>query len=163
MASAANTMVRCASMASRVWWNIGRAARRRPCHHTRLVTLVTPPLGGSRLRDPGSDDEPQPRLVQLAQVARRQHAGVGDHHVCDAVPGLELLHDRQDRQCLGLVALEQPISSGNPWRSTSRPTTICGSTRWGVARTGRPRADLVLSDEEREGSLMTHGPAGVRR
>ncbi len=28
-----------------------------------------------------------------------------------------------------LLPSKQPISSGNPARSTSRPTTICGSTR----------------------------------
>ena len=60
-----------------------------------------------RLGHPRPDDEPQPGLVELAQVRRRQHPGVGDHdHVGQVVPRLELLDDRDDRRGLGLVALE---------------------------------------------------------
>jgi hypothetical protein len=55
----------------------------------------------------GADDEPQPGFVQGFQVRRGQHASVGDDdEVAEAVPGLESLDDRQDRQGLGLVALE---------------------------------------------------------
>jgi hypothetical protein len=59
------------------------------------------------LGDAGSDDEPQARLVQLAQVARGQHAGVSHHdHVGQAAALLEGLDDRDDRGGLGPVALE---------------------------------------------------------
>ena len=60
-----------------------------------------------RLGDPGPDDEPQPGLIELAQVRRGQHPCVGDHdHVGDAVAVLELLDDRHNRGGLGLVAFE---------------------------------------------------------
>lgn len=54
-----------------------------------------------------TDDEPQVSVVQLAQVGRGEHAGIGDHdHVRETVPGLELADDRQDRLRLYLVPLE---------------------------------------------------------
>ncbi len=62
-----------------------------------------------RLGHPGADDEPQIRLVEVFQVAAGQHPGVGDDdHVGQPVPLGELLDDWDDRQRLGLVALEAP-------------------------------------------------------
>jgi len=59
------------------------------------------------LADPGADDEPQARLVQLEQVRRRQHPGIGDHHhVGEVVAGPERPDDRDDRVGLSLVARE---------------------------------------------------------
>jgi len=49
----------------------------------------------------------KPGLVELARVARGQHAGVGDHdQVLELVTLLELADDRQECSGLGLVALE---------------------------------------------------------
>lgn len=59
------------------------------------------------LRHPGADDELQPGLVQRREVGGRQHAGVGgDDHFdpVEAVAGLELPHDRNDRAGFGRVA-----------------------------------------------------------
>ena len=58
--------------------------------------------GGADLA--GTDDEPQPGVVQGRQVGGREHAGVSDDdEVLDAVGGLEGLHDGDDRGGLGLV------------------------------------------------------------
>src|SRR5690606_1642984 len=54
-------------------------------------------------------------LLQRGQVGRREHAGVGhDDHVLDVVAFLELLDDRDDRGCLGLVALVAANLEGKP-------------------------------------------------
>ncbi len=67
------------------------------------------------LGDPGTDDEPQPDLVKFLQVRRGQHPGVGhDDHVGQSVALLELLHDRDDRLRLGLVALIAADLEGEP-------------------------------------------------
>ena len=54
----------------------------------------------------GSDNEPQARLIQLAQVGGREHASVrNDDHVVGAVAFLEGFHGRQDRLGFRLVPL----------------------------------------------------------
>ena len=61
-----------------------------------------------RLGHAGADDEPQPGFVELAQVRRGQHPGVGHHdHVgrCCAVLGTALMIGTM-RVRLGLVPLE---------------------------------------------------------
>ena len=65
----------------------------------------------------GADDEPQPRLVQRCQVGSREHAGPSDDdELLDAVSGLEGLHDGDDRDGLGPIALkrEEPAMRKEP-------------------------------------------------
>lgn len=82
------------------------------------------------LRLPRPDDEPQAGVVEVLQVLRRQHSGIGDHHhIGHVVAVLESLDHRDHRVRLGLVPFERVNLQGNPVRSTSSPMTICGSTR----------------------------------
>ena len=56
-----------------------------------------------------------PGLVELLEVGRGEHPGVGDHHQgLDAVPGLERADDREQGEGLGLVALEAADLEGEP-------------------------------------------------
>jgi hypothetical protein len=62
-------------------------------------------IGG--LGHSGADDEPQPGLIESFEVARGEHAGVGDDDkVVQPMAFLEALDDRDQGGGLGLVALE---------------------------------------------------------
>ena len=59
------------------------------------------------LRGAGADDDPEARLVDLAEIACREHPGIrNNHHVLQAVALLELTVDRQDRRGLRREPLE---------------------------------------------------------
>jgi hypothetical protein len=74
--------------------------------------------------------EPQAGLVRIAQVARREHPGVGDHdRGLDAVPAPSTRITDSNVGVSALLHSKQPISRGDPLRSTNWPTTICVSTR----------------------------------
>ena len=80
----------------------------------------------------GTDDEPQAGLIEGGEVRRREHAGIrGDHH-----RGIGQVMTLAKAVMIGtrvvvsaVLPSKQPIAKGNPVRSTSRPTTICGSMR----------------------------------
>ena len=58
---------------------------------------------------------------------------------------------------------KQPTSSGNPWRSTSRPTTICGSTRRSLEKPDLAQVVLLVGLEVQRRDVVQaqrHVPAG---
>ena len=71
-----------------------------------------------------------PASSRSRRFAGREHAGVGDDdHVGDPVAGWNAFTIGTMVRVSALLPSKQPISKGNPRRSTSSPTTICGSTR----------------------------------
>ena len=114
-----------------------------------------------RLGDPRADDEPQPGVVEVAQVGRGQHAGVGDDdHVGHAVAFLELLHDRDDRQRLGLVALEAADLEGEaaPVDQQADHDLRIDASFLGVADLAQPACAVVflLGFEVERGHVVEH-------
>ncbi len=123
-------------------------------------------LGG--LGDPRADDELQPGLVELAQVGRREHPGVGDHHqALEGVPVLEGPDDRQQREGLGLVALEAADLEGEPAPVDQQPDHDLGVHAAFLGVADLAQLVLVLGLEVQRGHVVQHqgqipGHRGVR-
>ena len=80
-----------------------------------------------RLGDSGADDERQLQLVEGFEIGPGQHPGIGGHHQRRTHQVVAL----QEAVMIGTIVVvsavlpsKQPISKGNPVRSTSSPTTI---------------------------------------
>ena len=85
-----------------------RLGQHQPVGDLLVGVLGTPlPHHVRHKRDPGAEDERQPRGLQRDLVGFGDHPGISHHrHIGEPVSRLEGVDDRQHSRGLGLVALE---------------------------------------------------------
>jgi hypothetical protein len=109
------------------------------------------------LADSGADDEREPGVLDLVQVRRGQHAGVGDDHdVVDCVSVLERAEHGQQRERLAGVSGELVNLKREPVRGDQHPHQDLRVDAALLAHPHLPQRVLVLGLEVERGHVVEH-------